>query len=63
MYWTGTGDGVVPQKVEHKYESGDGVDPQTISSGWTEVELEMDLEMKLTPQSTQVGQRQSQTCS
>ena len=36
-----------PQKVEHKCESrggsGDGVDPQTISSGWMEVEPEMEL--------------------
>ena len=46
--WTGIRDGVNPQKVEYKYECGDGsrdgVDPPNpISSGWTEVEPDMEL--------------------
>ena len=52
------------QKVEHEYESGDGVDlPKTINSGWMEVELEMHPEMEMTPQSAQVRQRGSWTWS
>ena len=38
MYGAGTRDRVDPQKVEHKYESGDGsrngVDPQSAQFGW-----------------------------